>query len=102
MLLLEDADVFSQGRSHRKSAGLELDTGKIDTRLPNLSLVQNMQTINYWLLWCSLVVGMGAGVTYLSNLSEPSAASCQCRLPPSVSQPSIQDSSRMLAEQLGH
>ncbi|KAK9856767.1 hypothetical protein WJX84_006938 [Apatococcus fuscideae] len=59
------------GRSKHRSAGaLEQDMGGARASLPDISLKQCLQTTNYWLLWCSLVIGMGAGFTYLSNLSQ--------------------------------
>ena len=62
-----------QNGSGPKSAGivgLETDGNSRKAALPSLSLGQSLQSLNYWLLWFSLVIGMGAGFTYLSNLSE--------------------------------
>ncbi|KAK9862055.1 hypothetical protein WJX84_008210 [Apatococcus fuscideae] len=67
----DSADV--KGFSRRKggrSGGVEADGDGSQVTLPSLTLGQSLQSCNYWLLWLSLVIGMGAGGTYLSNLSQ--------------------------------
>lgn len=61
----------SSGRQVGRAGGLEADGVGTEDRLPNLTLGQSLQSCDYWLLWFSLVIGMGAGFSYLSNLSKP-------------------------------
>ncbi|CAK0743532.1 hypothetical protein CVIRNUC_001477 [Coccomyxa viridis] len=43
---------------------------KPGTAMPELTLPQCLVTVNFWILWSALCVGMGAGFTMLNNLAQ--------------------------------
>jgi hypothetical protein len=64
--LLEDAAAQAeQSKAQEESGRVDEEGG-----MPELTLRQALQQLNFWMLWAALLVGMGFGFTMLNNMSQ--------------------------------